>query len=579
MNDLKFLPLSESAVLLLFGNTIDQATHQQIIQTKHLLEQNPFTGLVEIAPAYTSLTIYYNPAHIERGKDQLSIYETVKKTVSKILENNGSSTLHTKPTVIEIPVCYDEEFGIDLQELSESLQLSKEDIIHLHSKDLYKVFMMGFTPGFAYMGKLNGQLFTSRKSQPRLQVPPGSVAIAGNQTGVYPLQTPGGWNIIGRTPLQLFNKEKQNPFLLKTGDSVKFIPVTKEEFESTFRLTSPSDRIHFDKNQQTGTPDGIINIQQCGFLTTIQDTGRTGFLQYGVSKGGAMDVYSSQLANALVGNNLNEAVIEITQSPHRFQFTSDTMVVFTGGGLQPVINQQPIPFHQAVLIRQHCTVEMKQQIPGFRLYMAVAGGLHAETFANSASTDLLTKAGGYNGRCLQKGDQLILKNKLSAAQKKLFNVLQKGANIKLNHEVKDSHTDIIRAIEGVELNFLSNSSKQIISSSHFTISMQSNRMGYRLQGELLQTVQPCEIISSAVTQGTVQLTPSGEMILLMADAQTVGGYPRIMQVCATDLSLLAQKKPGDQIQFQFISLQEAEELYLKEVAELNKIKQLVEQLC
>jgi antagonist of KipI len=579
MYHVKFIPLSENALLLSFGNTIDDEIHEHMMKAWYSLQEKPFTGMIETVPAYNSLAVYYNPSHLKKTADDNSIHEVVVKLIKELLNVVSTSRIKHHQKIIEIPVCYAEEFGIDLRELSESLQLSKEDIIHLHSKDLYKVFMMGFTPGFAYMGKLNEQLFTSRKSQPRLHVPPGSVAIAGNQTGIYPLQTPGGWNIIGRTPSQLFNKQKQNPFLLKTGDSVTFIPVTKEEFESTFRLTSPTDRIQFDKNQQTGKPDGIINIQQCGFLTTIQDTGRTGFLQYGVSKGGAMDVYSSQLANALVGNNLSEAVIEITQSPHRFQFASDTIVVFTGGGLQPVINQQPIPFHQAVLIHQHCTVEMKQQISGFRLYMAVAGGLHAETFANSSSTDLLTKTGGYNGRCLQKGDQLILKNKLSAAQKKLFIVLQKGATIKLNHKVKDSHTDIIRATEGVEWNFLSNSSKQIISSSHFTISMQSNRMGYRLQGELLQTVQPCEIISSAVTQGTVQLTPSGEMIILMADAQTVGGYPRIMQVCATDLSLLAQKKPGDQIQFQFISLQEAEELYLKEVAELNKIKQLVEQLC
>jgi KipI family sensor histidine kinase inhibitor len=582
MNNLQFFPLSEFAILLSFGNAIDQTVHEQVMQAKQAIEQNPFPGFIETVPAYTSLTTYYNPSEIIGGNTSVSIHEIVKQILGNILKNNSVPNFQTTTPAVEIPVCYDEEFGIDLQELSELLQLSKEDIIQLHSKELYKVFMMGFTPGFAYMGKLNQQLFTNRKIKPRLEVPPGSVAIAGNQTGIYPLQTPGGWNIIGRTPLLLLNKEKQNPFLLKAGDHVKFIPITKKEFESISRLTSPSDgnlaTIQYGSSHQAGMHDDKIHIQQCGFLTTLQDTGRVKFLQYGIGKGGVMDFYSMQLANAMVGNMLSEVVLEITQSPHVFHFTNTTIVAFTGGGLQPMIDGQPIPFNHAVLIEENSTVEIKQQIPGYSLYMAIAGGMHAEKFANSSSTNLLLKTGGHYGRPLQKGDQLILKNKLTPAQKKLYKVLQSGATIQLNHKEKNFHSNVIRVMEGIDWSFLSSSSKQKITSSQFTIGMQSNRMGYRLTGELLQTEQPCEIISSAVTQGTVQLTPSGEMIVLMADAQTIGGYPRILQVAITDLPILAQKKPGDRIQFQFISLQEAEELYLEDVTQLNHVKQLTDQL-
>ena len=127
----------------------------------------------------------------------------------------------------------DEGFGIDLHELSALLQLSIEEIIQLHTGKSYHVFMIGFTPGFPYMGTVDERLPTQRKTQPRLQVPPGSVAIAGNQTGMYPFATPGGWNIIGRTPINIFDLQKENPFLLKAGDEVKFIPVTKEVFEAT----------------------------------------------------------------------------------------------------------------------------------------------------------------------------------------------------------------------------------------------------------------------------------------------------------------------------------------------------------
>jgi len=322
----------------------------------------------------------------------------------------------------------------------------------------------------------------------------------------------------------------------------------------------------------------IIHIEQCGFLTTLQDAGRQGFLQYGVSKGGAMDLRSVFYANCILGNDEHEAVLEITQSPHRFLFLQDTIVAFTGGGLQPQLKNQLLPLYQPVFIPADAMIECKQQTPGFRLYMAVAGGFKADEFLNSHSTDLPVKAGGHHGRPLKKEDLLQIKNHLTGVQKNLFVILKSGATIKLNIQPPVFTTSPIRVIHGIEWNYLNDLSKEIIASAKFKVSPQSNRMGYRLKGEALETDQPCEIISSAVTQGTVQLTSSGEMIVLMADAQTVGGYPRIAQVCTVDLPVLAQKKPGDEIQFQFISLQEAEELYLSDIEQLNTIKQTLQQL-
>lgn len=322
----------------------------------------------------------------------------------------------------------------------------------------------------------------------------------------------------------------------------------------------------------------IIHIEQCGFLTTLQDAGRQGFLQYGVSKGGAMDLRSAFCANCILGNDENEAVLEITQSPHRFLFLQDTVVAFTGGGLQPQFKDQRIPLYQPVFIPADAMIEFKHQIPGFRLYMAVAGGFKADEFLHSHSTNLLVKAGGHHGRPLKKEDLLQIKTPLTSVQKNLFAILKSGAKIELNIQPTAFTTNTIRVIHGVEWNYLNDSSKEVVADAKFKVSPQSNRMGYRLKGELLETVQSCEIISSAVTQGTVQLTSSGEMIVLMADAQTVGGYPRIAQVCSVDLPVFAQKKPGDEIQFQFINLQEAEELYLKDIEQLNTIKQTLQQV-
>jgi antagonist of KipI len=322
----------------------------------------------------------------------------------------------------------------------------------------------------------------------------------------------------------------------------------------------------------------IIHIEQCGFLTSLQDNGRNGFLQFGVSKGGAMDLNAAKYANILVGNDESETVLEITQSPHRFHFLQDIVVAFTGGGLQPQLKNKNIPLYQPFFITADSVIEFKQQLPGYRLYMAVTGGYKSDLFLNSHSTDLLVKAGGHYGRTLKKDDLLQIKTTQTSIQKNLLAVLQSGAMLKLNTNKPDYKNQIIRVMKSIEWSYLNELSQKYFTTFQYKISTQSNRMGYRLKGELLTTKLSCEIISSAVTQGTIQLTPSGEMIVLMADAQTVGGYPRIAQVIQADLSLFAQKKPGEEIRFQLISLEEAEEIYLKDVQQFNNIKQTLKQL-
>ncbi len=250
MQEIQFIPFSENAVLLSFGNTINEAIHEKLMHAKNSIEKNPFKGFVETVPAYNSLTVFYNPVTVEKDAETISgsvigqlkqIIQTGEQSTNKPSFANLSNEFLTQTQALEgkpidkstitIPVCYDEEYGIDLQDLSTQLNLSFEEIIQLHKEKTYRVFMIGFTPGFPYLGTLDEKLFTKRKAQPRVNLPPGSVAIAGNQTGIYPLSTPGGWNIIGQTPLLLFDQQKENPFLLKAGDTIQFKAITKKEFE------------------------------------------------------------------------------------------------------------------------------------------------------------------------------------------------------------------------------------------------------------------------------------------------------------------------------------------------------------
>lgn len=228
MAEFVLYPISESAVTLQFGSVINKENFDKVIGHCRAIENNPFAGFKEVVPAYTTLTIHFDLKGVMQSN--LKGQSTVEKISNYI---NSLAILVDKSMVqqkFDIPVCYDDEFGLDLSELSKGSGLPVEKIIHLHASNTYTVFMIGFAPGFPYMAELPTALHCKRKSTPRKKVPAGSVAIAGNQTGIYPFETPGGWQIIGRTPLKLFDGARQMPSLLQAGMQIKFMPISREQF-------------------------------------------------------------------------------------------------------------------------------------------------------------------------------------------------------------------------------------------------------------------------------------------------------------------------------------------------------------
>ena len=187
-------------------------------------------GVSELVPAYTTVTVFYDPFQVvQAGAPENSIAGWLTERVRERLKNPPKME-KSKPRTVEIPVCYGGEFGPDLGLVAKQAKLSSEEVIKRHRKAEYLVYLIGFAPGFPYLGGLPKELATPRHAKPRMVVPPGSVGIAGNQTGIYPLGTPGGWNLIGRTPLQLFRPGENPPSLLRAGDRVEFRAVTPEEF-------------------------------------------------------------------------------------------------------------------------------------------------------------------------------------------------------------------------------------------------------------------------------------------------------------------------------------------------------------
>ncbi|MBI1767104.1 MAG: 5-oxoprolinase subunit PxpB [Bacteroidetes bacterium] len=222
-------PLNETAVLVSFGNVIEEEINRKVISLHRKLIQEPFEGFIESVPAYSSLAIFYDSIKIKSlaHSHQTSFY-FVKGFLEKILEESISVGSEKSRSVLELPVLYD---GDDLDFVAQQHQLFRDEVIVLHTSKTYRVFMIGFLPGFSYMGTVDERIVTPRKNSPRTNVPAGSVGIAGMQTGIYPQASPGGWQLIGRTPLKIFDVKKKSPCLFSAGDSVKFYSIDKTEFE------------------------------------------------------------------------------------------------------------------------------------------------------------------------------------------------------------------------------------------------------------------------------------------------------------------------------------------------------------
>jgi inhibitor of KinA len=210
----KIVPLGDSALLVQVGDEIDITTNQRVHALDALINVSPPVGVIETVPAYGTLLVHYDSLLISFGQIKNYLHEKMAQAQDNVFR---------KRKQLEVPVRYGGEYGVDLEAVARHCQLQLEDVIRIHSEKTYTIFMMGFTPGFPYMGKLDDAIIMPRLERPRTRVPAGTVAIAGSQTGIYPIDSPGGWQLIGWTALQLFNPESESPFLFSPGEEVKFI--------------------------------------------------------------------------------------------------------------------------------------------------------------------------------------------------------------------------------------------------------------------------------------------------------------------------------------------------------------------
>jgi inhibitor of KinA len=238
---MEIVPLGDSAVIVRMRERFDDAPEQTldtVLRAFHQLQNAAIPGVIELAPAYTSVTVFFNPITVAKAAETSGeVFDWLVTRIHAAVAAGADRVRHRIATqrrvrLVEIPVCYDREFALDIDDVARRAAVSPDEVIRLHSAAEYRVACIGFVPGFPFLAGLPKELATPRRDVPRKQIPPGSVGIGGAQTGIYPLRSPGGWNLIGRTPLRLFDPQKNPPALLRAGERVRFRKITRDEFEA-----------------------------------------------------------------------------------------------------------------------------------------------------------------------------------------------------------------------------------------------------------------------------------------------------------------------------------------------------------
>lgn len=293
-----------------------------------------------------------------------------------------------------------------------------------------------------------------------------------------------------------------------------------------------------------------MKIINPGFLTTIQDMGRVGYQKFGVPAAGAMDTWSMQLANILVGNHRNEGVLEITMTGPSIEFNDNQVIALTGATFDLTINKKKVEMNKTIYVAKGDILRINRASNGMRAYLSLAGGFKVPIVMGSKSTYLRSVLGGFKGRKLRAGDILEINQDKN---NKYLGIRELPKDLLINNGEKAT----LRVVIGPEHNLFTDKGIKTFFEKEYILSNQCDRMGYRLCGEKIEHTNGADIISSGITLGAIQVPGHGEPIIMMADRQTTGGYPKIANVITADIPILAQLKPGDKIRFKKIGIDES----------------------
>ena len=521
----RILPLGDRGLIVELGDVLAPEINARVRVLAGRLRGLP--GVEEAVPTLRSVLVIFDPL----STDMTMVAESVERHAAVLPAESGAA-----PRVIEVPVVYGGSAGPDLEEVAAERGLTPDQIVRAHSEVQYTVYMLGFTPGYPYLGILPEALRTPRLPSPRLRVPPGSIGLADAMTGIYPLSSPGGWRLIGRTPLPIYDAFAPDPVLLRPGDRVQFVPVPGAQFQE-----APQAR-------PLRVPDhAVLEVRTPGLFTTIQDRGRSGYRSLGIPPAGAMDPLALGIANGAVGNAFDAPVLEFTAPGPVLRVLDHITVAVSGADLSGSVDGRPLERNAAVALRPGQVIEFGAPRAGVWGYLAVAGSFEARRVLGSASTFVPGMLGGSAGRRLRAGDVLGTAGASRGRGRRFA-----GESAPLP---RDEVT--VRVIPGPQDEWLTEEARAAFLKEVYRISLHSDRAGSRLLGRALAHRSTGGFLSDGVLPGAVQVPSGGEPIVIMPDGPTTGGYPKAAAVISADVRFVAQARPGTQIRFRAVTMDEA----------------------
>ena len=523
---MRFLPVNLDAIL------VELEDLPQTLSLLASLQAEPIAGIDEIVPAARTLLISYRPAALAR---QALIDRIAARPLSAALDEAGER--------VEIPVSYE---GEDLQEVGTLLGITPDEVVRRHTGSDYRVAFTGFAPGFAYLSGGHPSLNVPRRSTPRTRIPAGAVGLAGTFSGVYPQASPGGWQIIGVTDTPMWDLGRERPALLRPGQRVRFVDAGPRKAAAVIAAVAAPAVARPDPGH-----GAALEIRRPGMQALLQDLGRHGHAGQGVSSSGAMDRGALRGANRLVGNAAGEACVEILHGGFELQCHGDAVVAVTGaeGPLELIAadgRRWPVSRHAPVALCEGDRLLIGDPAAGLRSYLAARGGIHAAPVLGSCSTDTLAKLGP---EALKAGDRLPLRAPAGAAVVSLHETPPALPSVGM--------TATLDVIMGPRTDWFTPESIALFAGQDWTVTSQSNRVGLRLEGA--QPLTRCEAFiaaelpSEGTRRGSLQVPPSGQPVLFMADHPLTGGYPVIASIAPHHLDLAGQLPVGARVRLRPIA--------------------------
>lgn len=484
------------------GDRMDISVSHHIHAVVGMLMARPLPGVTDLIPGYASLYLEFDT----RATDET----TTRSLLEAYAEEQKSLS---DPTRVDIPVRYD---GEDLAEIAARAGLSVEEVVERHSARYYHVYALGFSPGLPFMGEVDERLRFPRRTNPRPRVPAHSVAVANAQTNIYPIASPGGWNLLGRALTAVYDPHREKPFHVESGNQVRFVPAKGEP------PPEPEPLILLPYEPQKP----VLRIIEPGLQDIVVDRGRLMVGRYGLCRSGALDAPSAEIANALLRNPPGTPLIELSFKGPIIEVLNPTVLAFAGWGVVPTRNNERLPTFCSFSVQRGDVLTFKPSREGARGYLAVAGGFESNTFMGSASVDIRGKI----GQPLRGGEVLGRAN---------AHTVRAGFGFKSYRPAKSLR---VRLLPGPQA---STEAIQALTSQEFTVD-RADRMGVQLAGS---NAPGGEVLSEGTPLGAVQVTPAGKPIILLNDRGSVGGYSKPVVVHPKDLPRLAQLRPGEAVRF------------------------------